>query len=77
MDKTEILVFTNGGILRTNEKWYMNGKQLKMSTCYNVLGVLFSTRLSWTKCTGNLASKASTHFLVYLLLFYFNILIAR
>ena len=59
MDKTEILVFTNGGILRTYEKWYMNGKQLKMSTCYNVLGVLFSTRLPWTKCTGNLASKAS------------------
>ena len=38
-------MFRNGDILRTNEKWYMNGKQMKMSTYYNCLGVLFSTRL--------------------------------
>ena len=59
MDKTEVLIFRNGGILRSYEKWLYNGEQLKTSTYYNYLGVLFSTRLSWTKCTHTLVSKAS------------------
>ncbi len=59
MDKTEILVFRNGGILRSNEKWFIDGNPIQIATYYNYLGVLISNRLSWSKCNVTLVNKAS------------------
>ena len=64
MDKTEILVFRNGGYLRHYEKWYFDGSPVKIATYYNYLGVMFSNRLSWTVCTNTLVLKASKALLV-------------
>ena len=58
-DKTEILVFRNGGKLRHYENWYIEDVKLKVSTYYNYLGVTFSNRLCWSKCVQNLVMKAN------------------
>ena len=48
-DKTKIMVFRKGGPLRKVERWYLNGKQLKVAPHYKYLGITFSTKLSWTR----------------------------
>ena len=42
LEKTNIIVFRNGGIINRNEMWYFNGKQLKRVTYYKYLGLVFS-----------------------------------
>ncbi|XP_067664324.1 uncharacterized protein [Haliotis asinina] len=59
LDKTEVMVFRNGGILRHYEKWFFSGSQIKVTTYYNYLGILFSNRLSWSKCVDTLAVKGN------------------
>ncbi|XP_071115244.1 uncharacterized protein [Haliotis cracherodii] len=59
MSKTEILVFRRGGTLRYDERWFLNDKRINVSTYYSYLGVLFSNRLSWTKCIDTLKIKAN------------------
>ena len=49
LEKTNIIVFRNGGIIKRNEMWYLNGKQLKTVTYYKYLGLVFSSKLSWSK----------------------------
>ena len=56
--KSEIVVFRNGGILNRFEKWYFNGSLLKTTPYYKYLGVIFSSRLIWTKSCENLAAQA-------------------
>ena len=57
LDKTKIIVFRNGGYLRSYEKWYYKGKQVETVKHYNYLGLLISSRLSWSPAKTNLASK--------------------
>jgi len=47
MTKTHVIIFTNGGRLRTNEKWYINNGLLIETTYNKYLGVMFSSRLCW------------------------------
>ena len=58
IDKTKIIVFRNGGILRSNEKWFMNGQKLETVTSYKYLGLMFTSRLCWTLAQQTLASQA-------------------
>jgi len=58
MDKTKMLVYRNGGIIRHNEKCYFNGIKIENVSYYKYLGVLFSTRMSWTPAQENLAAQA-------------------
>ena len=58
LEKTNIIVFRNGGIIKRNEMWYLNGKQLKTVTYYKYLGIVFSSKLSWSKTTYTLTSQA-------------------
>ena len=48
LEKTNIIVFRNG----------MDGKQFKTVTYYKYLGIVFSSKLSWSKATYTLASQA-------------------
>ena len=59
LDKTEILVFRYGGKLRATEKWTFGNVQVKMSTYYNYLGLVFSNRLCWSKGINILVQKAN------------------
>ena len=49
MSKTNVIVFRNGGILRQNEKIYYNGCQITCATYYKYLGIMYSSRLCWTR----------------------------
>ncbi|CAC5403534.1 unnamed protein product [Mytilus coruscus] len=54
MDKSNIVVFKNGGKLFKNEKWYFKNESLKVVSYYKYLGIYFSNRLTWTCCCKTL-----------------------
>ena len=57
-DKTQIVVFRNGGPLRANEKWFYNGNEIKMVTYYKYLGLFYSSRLNWSYAVKNLCIQS-------------------
>ena len=57
LDKTNIIVFRNGGIVKRCEKWFYMGKEVKCTKHYNFLGLLISSRLSWSPAKNELATK--------------------
>ena len=59
MSKTNIIVFRNGGYLRSYEKWYFEGIPIKVVTYYKYLGLVLSSRLLWYACQKTLAEQAS------------------
>ena len=59
--KTQIIVFRNGGIVKSNEKWFLNAQELEVVPYYKYLGLFFSSRLNWsyaTKCLSVQSNKA-------------------
>lgn len=59
IDKSKMMVFRNGGYLKQTEKWWINKTRIESVTYYSYLGILFSSRLSWSKWADNQACKAS------------------
>ena len=57
LEKTKIVVFRNGGVLRSYENWSYKGTPVEVVKHYNYLGLLFSSKLSWTPTRENLAAK--------------------
>ena len=57
MDKTNIVVFKNGGNLSKHEKWFFKGEQVKTVSYYKYLGIIFSCRFKWTMCCKTLRSQ--------------------
>ena len=58
LEKTEISVFRNGGPLRNNEKWFLGEEQIRISSHYNYLGLIFTPMLSWFSAQQKLAAQA-------------------
>lgn len=58
MEKSNIVVFRKGGYLGAREKWMYEGKIMPVVNAYKYLGILFSTRLSFTAACCDIASKA-------------------
>ena len=58
MEKTKLIFFRNGGIVKRYESVYYNGTKIDCVSYYKYLGVTFSTRLSWTPAQVNLAGQA-------------------
>ena len=58
LKKTEIMVFRNGGYLRSYEKWKYKGNLIRTTSLYKYMGLLFSPMLSWTSAKIKLASQA-------------------
>jgi hypothetical protein len=58
MEKTKFMVFRNGGIIKGNEKVYFNGIRIRPTTYYKYLGLIISTRLSWSPAQKTLAQQA-------------------
>ena len=57
-NKTKVIVFKKGGIVKQNEKLYYEGKQLEVVPQYKYLGLLFTPKLSWAKATQTLSLQA-------------------
>lgn len=58
MLKTKMIVYRNGGIIKSNEKCYLDGVKIDIVKHYKYLGVLFSSRLAWSPAQSLLASQA-------------------
>ena len=58
LEKSNIVVFRNGGHLSLNEKWYYGTDRFKIVNSYKYLGIYFSTRLSYSYALRDLAKKA-------------------
>ena len=58
MDKTNFMVFRNGGIVKKNENVYYKGEMIKHTTYYKYLGIMMSTRLSWSPAQKTLSLQA-------------------
>ena len=48
LEKTKIIVFRNGGLLRFAEKWFFNGVPIDVVSFYKYLSVYFTPKLKWT-----------------------------
>ncbi|KAK6181925.1 hypothetical protein SNE40_009702 [Patella caerulea] len=59
VDKSNVVVFKNGGGLSHIEKWYYRGIQMKTVNHYKYLGIMFTSRLKWSSCCKTLALHAS------------------
>jgi hypothetical protein len=58
MDKTKLMVFRNGGIIKGVEKVYYNGERIKAVSYYKYLGLIMSTRLSWSPAQKTLSQQS-------------------
>ena len=58
VEKSKIIVFRNGGYLRQSEKYWFEGNPIEVATYFSYLGLLFSSRLNWSKCIDNQSNKA-------------------
>ena len=59
LKKTNVIVFRNGGYLRQYETWFYDNIPLRVVTYYKYLGLVISSRLSWSVCQKTLAEQAS------------------
>ena len=48
LDKTKVMVFRMGGHLSRNENWWYGDSEIMVTNSYKYLGMVFSTKLSFT-----------------------------
>ena len=53
-----MMVFRNGGYLKSIEKWNYGESKIEVTTYYAYLGMIFSSRLCWSQHLENLSFKA-------------------
>ena len=58
LQKTKVMVFRNGGILRYYEKWYYDGIEIETVSAYKYMGLFITPRLIWSYAKENLAIQA-------------------
>ena len=58
LKKSKIIVYRNGGIVKSNERWFYMGESLENVSYYKYLGILFSSRLSWSVASDTLRKQA-------------------
>ena len=58
LNKSNIVIFRNVGYIAKREIWYCNGQAMSVVNCYKYLGVLLTTRMSFSKVFDDIASKA-------------------
>lgn len=58
LQKSNVVIFRNGGYISSKEKWYFDGSLMKIVNQYKYLGVIFSTGLTFSHCLEDLSSRA-------------------
>ena len=58
LNKTKLMVFRNGGILKRNEKVYFKGERLEYVNSYKYLGLTMSPTLHWNVAIKTLRKQA-------------------
>ena len=59
LSKTNSMVFRNGGIVRSNEKWYFADKLIVPTKQYKYLGILISTTMKWNTPLSHIVQQAN------------------
>ena len=57
LEKSNIIVFRNGGYLSLNEKWFYGRTKMNVVNMYKYLGVILSTKLSFSHMLCDIANK--------------------
>lgn len=58
LEKSNIIIFRNGGYISQNEKWFFNGVKMKIVSSYKYLGLVFTTRMTFSNALNDMASRA-------------------
>ena len=58
LEKSKVVVFRNGEILKQTEQWYYKGKQMETVPFYKYLGLYITSTFSWTKTLETLSQQA-------------------
>ena len=58
MDKSNIVVFRNGGHIAWNEKWFYGQSLISVVNVYKYLGICLSTRLTFSHALKDMAARA-------------------
>ena len=58
LQKTKVIVFQNGGILRYYEKWYFNGVAIETVSAHKYMGLFITPKLICSYAKHNLAAQA-------------------
>ena len=59
LNKTKIMEFRNGGIVKQIEKWYYEGVEIDIVSTYKYLGLYFTPKLIWSRTKELLSQKAA------------------
>jgi hypothetical protein len=57
-DKSNIVIFRQGGYIAKSEKWFYKGENLMVVNCYKYLGLYLTTRMTFAKAIDDMATKA-------------------
>ncbi|XP_075160593.1 uncharacterized protein LOC142233513 [Haematobia irritans] len=60
MEKSEIMIFRNGGRLSRNEEWFYKGNIIKIAKEYNYLGVTLTPRMKFLKHVEKRTAQSKT-----------------
>ena len=58
LDKSNIIVFRNGGQVAWNEKWFYGQSLISVVNVYKYLGICLPTRLTFSHALKNMAARA-------------------
>ena len=58
LQKSNVVVFRNGGHIAAREKWFYDGMKLEIVNQYKYLGVIFSTGLTFSYAHEDMANRA-------------------
>ena len=58
LDKSNIVIFRNGGYIAKREKWFYNGQNITIVNSYKYLGFFLTTRMTFSNALNEMANKA-------------------
>ena len=58
LDKTNIVIFRNGGYIAKKEVWYYDGQSISVVNSYKYLGLFLTTRMTFSNAVDEMANKA-------------------
>ena len=58
LDKSNIVVFRNGGYIAWNEKWFYGQSLISVANAYKYIGICLSTRLTFSHALKDMAARA-------------------
>ena len=57
-EKSQVVIFRNGGYIAAREKWFYDGMKLKIVNHYKYLGIIFSTGLTFSYALKDMSDRA-------------------